>query len=357
MIKNTFSLVLIAVSCLVQSAADADAVKGRTYAYFPLFGQNQVQVVDTTNNQTVVNIPTNARGPAIGYPTLDGKKIYILDATDFQISVLDTKTLTLARNIPAHGLPEAGSLSADGSRLYVAVIGRDLAGVTVIDTASDNELDFIALPLAMATQVSPDGKTLYVSTLQSELVAVDLSTKKVTHSVSTGIFPAQLEISNDGAKAYAVNLASNSVTVVDLVTFKHIKTITVGLLPLTARKNPSGSQLWVANVNGNSVSVIDIASDTVVRTIRTPHGVTTVGFTPDGKRVYFAEASGPHVLDLLNIVLQGVSTLASSVTAQVGLVLNYPGQVQVYSAATYQPIGQPFPVDEEVDGIIFVKAP
>jgi YVTN family beta-propeller protein len=353
--------VLVLLGALVAPptlAQDGGPISGHTYAYVGIFGHNSVGVIDAEPHARVATIPTGARGAGVVYPNADGSKLFVLGASDLLVTVIDTATWTATNNIPVHGLPQAASFTPDGSLLYVAYLGVDVAGVDIIDTASETLVDHFTFPLAMAVAVSPDGERLYITTMQSQLFTLDRVSKRVIgRPVPLGIFPTWLELSTDGAKAYVVSMGTSNVTIVDLANQRVLKRIGVGALPLTAAMTPDRSQFWVPAVNGNRVTVIDTATDRVVRTIRTDHGVGGVAFTPDGTQAWLAEAAGPRVLDPLNLFLQLTTTAVSSFTAVANLTISYPGQLVIYDTATYEPTGTSIPLEEESYHLAFVTAP
>ena len=89
------------------------------------------------------------------------------------VILVDIATKTAIDDIPVIPRPalNQGAISQDGGRLYVANNGSD--SVTVIDTVSRNILEVIPLadnPISIV--VTPDGNTLYVSRLDTNIVTV-----------------------------------------------------------------------------------------------------------------------------------------------------------------------------------------
>ncbi|MES1165169.1 MAG: hypothetical protein ABUR63_05395, partial [Verrucomicrobiota bacterium] len=88
-------------------------------------------------------------------------------------------------------------------------------------------------PRPMGEVLSPDGKTLYVSTGRGESVAlIDVATRTVTRLIDgVGARPWGIGVSADGARLFTANGPSNDVSVIDTATGAMTKRIKVGGLP------------------------------------------------------------------------------------------------------------------------------
>lgn len=129
------------------------------------------------------------------------------------VSVIDLNTRKLIKEIKVHLHPSGMVLHPDGSGLYVANANSDL--ISVINTQTDQvikninpkpmaELPFGSAPNALA--ISRDGKTLYAANGGNNLIAViDLTTDKVKGLIPTGWYPGAVVLSNDGNKLFVAN--------------------------------------------------------------------------------------------------------------------------------------------------------
>jgi YVTN family beta-propeller protein len=88
-------------------------------------------------------------------------------------------------------------------------------------------------PRPMGTALSPDGKTLYVTTGRgSSLAIVDVASRKQVRSIDgAGDRPWGVVTSADGAFAYTANGTSHDVSIVNLATGQVDRRITTGGLP------------------------------------------------------------------------------------------------------------------------------
>ena len=84
----------------------------------------------------------------------------------------------------------------------------------------------------MGTAMSPDGKTLYVTTGRSKLVLfVDTASNKVVGTVEAGPRPWGIAVSSDGKTLYTANGSSNDVSIIDVATKAVTKKIPAGTGP------------------------------------------------------------------------------------------------------------------------------
>ena len=164
--------------------------------------------------------------------------------------------------------------------------------MTVIDTTTNTVTATVPVgSVAAAVDVTPDGKTVWVSNYGDGTVQpIDTTTHKAGPPITVGTNPQRVKVAPDGKTLWVPNQGSGTVSVVDLVTGKVTATVPVGAAPFGVTF--AGSSAYVGNGGGNSLSVVDIATDKVTSTIplgSAPQGEAT---SPDGKLVYVTVAAG-----------------------------------------------------------------
>ena len=84
----------------------------------------------------------------------------------------------------------------------------------------------------MGAVVTPDGKTLYVTTGRGKmLVAIDTATNRPVWEVEVGTRPWGVAVSADGSTVYTANGPSNDISIVDVATRSVTDRIVVGERP------------------------------------------------------------------------------------------------------------------------------
>jgi DNA-binding beta-propeller fold protein YncE len=137
------------------------------------------------------NIDTVAVGPrSEGFAlSPDGKELWIANAQEGTISIIDVQARKILRNIPSTKAANRIKFSPDGKYVFVPDMqGQELL---VIDAAARTEYKRIALPgNSEGVAIAPDGQHAYTTLNSMDGVAViDLRTMKFVSEIKTGKGP------------------------------------------------------------------------------------------------------------------------------------------------------------------------
>lgn len=192
---------------------------------------------------------------------------------------------------------EATALNCDPSQPDIFQVNHDLASVDRISTCPFKfvaSVPVVTRPLQVA--VTPDGKTVLVTSFDNALNFIDPATNKVTFTLSTGdLNPNGLAITPDGQFAYFTNFVAtaSSISKVDLASRSIVQTFAaLSSYPQNLTLSPDGAQLWVTYPFSNYVQVIDTFTNTQVAvfTIQAPRDIA---FNSKGTKAYIAVAGNP----------------------------------------------------------------
>jgi len=182
--------------------------------------------------------------------------------------------------------PGGIAVTPDGSRVYVANAGDHT--VSVIDTASHTVTATIGAAFGNPTgvAVTPDGSRVYVANQQSGSVSViNTRTNTVVAMVAVGSQPLGVAVTPDGSRVYVANGASGTVSAIATATNTVIATVPVGTNPSGIFYNlqgvavtPDGSRVYVASQPSSTVAVIDPRTNTVIATEEAGNGPVAVAF-------------------------------------------------------------------------------
>jgi LPXTG-motif cell wall-anchored protein len=245
----------------------------------------QVRAIDTATGTVAASASagTSVYGVAV---SPDGSRLYTSNYNTGRVQVLNASTLTATgTTIPVGANPRLITISADGSRAYVANQGgTGLTGpgsVSVIDLVTDTVTATIPTgPDTVAVALSPDGTTLYASNLGDNTVSViDVASNTVTGSIHVGNQPFQIAFTPDGTRAYVTAGADNAVSVIDTAARSVVSTIPVGALPAPIRISADGLTAYVGNENDATVSVIALDTFPAVTTTTLPDGTAGAAYT------------------------------------------------------------------------------
>jgi YVTN family beta-propeller protein len=136
----------------------------------------------------VTNIPVGHGSEGFDL-TPDGKELWVANAQDQTISIVDVASKKVLQTIPSTGAANRLKITLDGKYAFVS----DMEGnnLLVVDTATRKEYKRIALPASSeGLLMAPGGHTAYTTLNTRDAVAViDLDTMKMTGEVKTGRGP------------------------------------------------------------------------------------------------------------------------------------------------------------------------
>jgi YVTN family beta-propeller protein len=136
----------------------------------------------------VTNIPVRPGSEGFDL-TPDGRELWVANALDQTISIIDVASRKVVQTIPSTEAANRLKITLDGKYAFVSdMSGNDLL---VIDVATRKEYKKIALPASSeGLLMAPGGRTAYTTLNTRDAVAViDLETMKMTGEVKTGRGP------------------------------------------------------------------------------------------------------------------------------------------------------------------------
>jgi YVTN family beta-propeller protein len=139
-------------------------------------------------NWMVTNIPVGRGSEGVDLSP-DGKELWVANAQDATVSVVDVANRRVVQTVPSTKSANRLKFTPDGKYVFVS----DLSGneLMVLDAAGRNEYKRIALPSnSEGLLMAPDGLHAYTTLNSRDAVAViDLKTMTVTGEVKTGRGP------------------------------------------------------------------------------------------------------------------------------------------------------------------------
>jgi YVTN family beta-propeller protein len=214
-------------------------------------------------------------GSTLYAPSIDGESVFVVDA-----ATLEQRDIILTNPIPDFS-PFRGSISPDGSHLYIASWTRQPTAVSVIDTATQQVVGEIVagqeMPCGSASwglDISPDGKTLYVLSSDDRCVLIaDVQSQKFVDSfnvpVSAGSWLAHIAVHPNGDKVYVLDHAGD-VYVIDLQTRDVLTTLSIADSCTVLKLSPDGQRGYV--ICNSGFSILDLSTDTLLKTIHIGSG-------------------------------------------------------------------------------------
>ncbi|HEY6887616.1 MAG TPA: bifunctional YncE family protein/alkaline phosphatase family protein [Solirubrobacter sp.] len=227
-------------------------------------------ILDAATGNSVQQVAVGGDGSEGADPPVyspDGASLWVPQSADlirFAVAAdgTVTKTATIALT---GGLPSGMAFSADQTKLYVALNGKNTLGV--IDTATN----------ALTKQIPVGNAPRGVVVVGNQAFVANEGGRPAVAGDTTNASYGTPIVSDPSTGA----ATTGTVSVVDLGQELESTTIKVGLEPTVEYLN--GGTLFVANSNNDSVSIIDTRTRKVTQTFNVnPLPGTTIGSDPNG---------------------------------------------------------------------------
>lgn len=191
----------------------------------------RIVLVNVESGTVEGTISTGAAGSHMVGVTRDASRAFTSDVGAGAVSEMDLTKKALVRVIPIAPRVEGIAVAPDGSTVWA---GSNTNGtVSVIDTRTGTiaeTLTGFSLPYRLA--ISADGRTAIICDPQGNAIHVaDVATRKVLWKLDALASPRGVTIAPDGKTAFVTLAQDPSVGVVDLVERKLVRKIGVGASP------------------------------------------------------------------------------------------------------------------------------
>jgi len=274
---------------------------------------DSVMLIDPDTNKVVgeiTGIEVN-HGAAVAP---DGSRFYITNEAETTLDVADAKTLKVTKHIPLTNHPNNLSVSKDGKRVYVAIVGGPGA-VDVIDTTSLTRVKSIRTEGGIHnTYVTPDGKFVVAGSIVGKKInVIDQKTEEIvwTLPMDEGVRPMAFDTNPDGStKRIFVELSNfNGFVTVDFANRKVVDKIPMPEVAASEKTTaglqgspchglavtPDGKTLTVLSKMNSRVYFVSLPDLKIVGETKVGHHPDWITLTPDGKRAYVANAGSNSV--------------------------------------------------------------
>lgn len=314
------------------SSADCDLSQVPHYAYLANMNDGLVSVLDIETMQTVDKI--DGFDSPYGVVVMpDNSKFYVDNAAGLgmkkqYVSVVDTCTRTVLKEIPVAAPLPVSAISRDGSTVYIAEVTRNR--VHRIDTTTDEIVKTYTFPNIVVIAIpSPDNKTLWVGTVTGQIFVVKTDDGlSVGRPIKAPWSAGWLTFAPEGDKLVSLHAGPGVVALIDVATKTVTATLELGKesFPEYGAISADGRHYWITLGNGNVV-VVDLETMTEVVTLETGAFSFGVRISPDGQRAFVTTV--PHSTKLLT-----ESGAISTFLLLVGF-WNPEGEVVIYDTKSF----------------------
>ena len=297
----------------------------------PEFGPLGVSAASSEG--VAVRVPTNA---ALGI-AVSGDIAYVSEPFNNTVARLDLTSNTITGRVSVGSLPCFVVFNSTGTKAYVANQFSD--NVSIIDVATGTQTAVIPLtgdPLPVA--ISPDDKTLFVTTNVNRLFKINLANDRVTGSLDLPATSHHLLVHPTKPLIYVATRDAGSVLEVNWKAMEVKRTFTLGGRTQGMALSADRTELYVANELSNVLHVVNLTSGATVASVPLESGGEGLALSADGARLYvgLVFAGKVQVVDrvartTINVINTGGTPreVATDPTRRRTLVANEAGWVDI----------------------------
>jgi len=269
-----------------------------SFWYVSLINAGEVWKFDA-HTDTLVGKVTIPGAPALLALTPDGGKLYVSQFTTVftnKLSVVNTATMTLTREIPVWSMPHGLRMNHAGTIVYAANMMSD--NVSVIDVAADTVITSVLL----AWDVNPTGSPKYM--------------------------PMEVAVSPDDALVAIACSETGEVRMISAASNAVVDSFQVGDQPWHLQFTPDNTFCYVTNRRDHTVSAIHLPMHHVMKVFETPNEPRIFNYphgcdiSPDGQYTFVSNENSGHVfIPRYNLNYIGNVVVIDNVLAEIVKVL------------------------------------
>ena len=310
--KLTHLVIAAAISMTFSMSTNA-ADRGKAYV------SNQdgsVSIIDLNTMTSTADIDVKAEGPRGLAISEDGKLLVVATRENGSISIIDTATNEVTKQIPVGKNPEfvrvrgnfafvsyepsakggpppaPGSAAAKEAEKDDKDDDKEPARIGIVDLKLGKKVrEIIGGPETEGIEFSQDGKQLVITNEADNTVTVhSMKTGKLLKTIKTheyGDRPRGVKVSPDG-KTYLVTLEYGNKFMVINKNFKVLRTVDTGVTPYGIAYDRKGERIFVAANKAKTLEVYDAKTYEKIKDISTGSRCWHFSFTPDDKEILLA---------------------------------------------------------------------
>jgi len=310
--KLRYLAVTLAIGLALNINANA-ADRGKAYV------SNQdggVTVINLNTMATSASIDVKGEGPRGLAISDDGKLLVVATRENGSISVIDTATNEVTKQIPVGKNPEfvrvrgnfafvsyepsakggpppaPGSAAAKEAEKEAEDDDAEPARIGIIDLKLGKKVrEIVGGPETEGIEFSKDGKQLVITNEADNTVTVhNMKTGKLLKTIKTheyGDRPRGVKVSPDG-KTYVVTLEYGNKFMVLDKNFKVLRTVDTGATPYGIAYDRAGEHIYVAANKAKTLEVFNAKTYEKVKQVTTGNRCWHFSFTPDDKEILLA---------------------------------------------------------------------
>jgi YVTN family beta-propeller protein len=259
----------------------ADSSNGRVYVANA--GDGTVSVVDGKTDAVLATVPIGANPYSIAVDSTAGR-IYVTRTYSDHLTVIDAATNQVS-GIKA-GSPD---LIAVNLKTHIAyLLGYEGGSLVVLNGETQAVTESSVGMHAWGIALDAETGTLYIARIGDAEVAVLKPGSSSPTRILVGNIPCSVAINPQINTIYVANYADNSVTVIDGAKNVVVAQIPVGKRPQAVAVDASRNLIYVANTQANTVTAIDGVTNKVLATLNAGKAPYALVVNPQSGKLHVA---------------------------------------------------------------------
>ncbi len=274
---------------------DIVALSGAPLAFTAVRGEDVISVVDTDTRRELARIAVGDE-PIQVLLSRDGKTLYVSNLASNEISVIETSTFQVVKNIQTAVQPLDMALSPDGTTLYATNSGAGTLTVIDVDTGSARTVWLAGIgsgPYGIAALADK----VFTTDLANSQVLV-LSPDGLVHTrIAAPSQPRSLALSPDGSTLYVTSLDQGLLTLIDTKGEQIARRIELPVSGTFAIAfSPAGDKIYLTAHADDAHVVYDVLGDSVSKRLEIGRNPRAISFSPDGNRAFITNSSSNETI-------------------------------------------------------------
>jgi YVTN family beta-propeller protein len=248
-------------------------------------GDGTISVLDPESNAVVATIPVGLHPYSIGADPTTGN-VFVTHTFGDQISLIDGAS----NSVTQLDTGSADLIAIDSRTGTVYLLGYG-GKVTVLDEATRKFTRRDVGKHAWGLTLDDTSGKVYVTRIEdADLAAITASSSEPV-ILPAGAIPCAIAVDAKSNLLFVANYGDNTVSEIDTEAGRVTATFAVGERPKAIAFDPILRRVYVANTGSNSVTVIDAAAGAVLATLPAGKSPYALAVVPGSRRLYVANES------------------------------------------------------------------
>ena len=262
---------------------------------------------NTVENNTNYSVVDVGKGPDALFLTPDKSFLYVANVEDTLISIINTQTDKVLKNIEGIRYPWGFVQLAESNSVAVSGYGKQ---VVTIDFNNHTILKKKLFDTHLGgITANKKGDLIYVIAIDDKKVLqLDTASLNILRTFMTGNGPDGIGISADDSKLFVTNTEDRNISIIDIKTGKQ-SILETGGKPELIHGNKDHSMLYISNFFGNKIHIIDTKSGEIVKQIENIKTPEEAVLSEDENLIYVVsfDLSEVYVYDAITLEKKPIS--------------------------------------------------